>query len=81
MKRQLATEWLIEQIEQSLLTLGYSGTKNKLRILKKQAKQKEIENLEESNIAGMEFIPVDPNLYKQDAEQYVKETYEIYNKK
>ena len=26
-------------------------------------------------IAGMEFIPVDPNKYQEDAEQYFKETY------
>jgi hypothetical protein len=28
-----------------------------------------------ANIAGMEFIPVDPTMYKQDAEQYYNETY------
>jgi hypothetical protein len=26
-------------------------------------------------IAGMEFIAVDPNRYKEDAEQYYNETY------
>lgn len=37
--------------------------------------QREKEQIIEANIAGMEFIPVDPNKYQQDAEQYYNQTY------
>jgi hypothetical protein len=37
--------------------------------------EKEKEQIIEANIAGMEFIPVDPNKYQQDAEQYYNQTY------
>lgn len=79
MKRQLATEWLIEQIEQSLLTVGYSGTKNKLRVLKKQAKQKELDNLDKSYAHGS--LSLLDTGHGDTFEQYIKETYEIDNKK
>ena len=36
---------------------------------------KEKEQIIEANIAGMEFIPVDPNKYQQDAEQHYNQTY------
>jgi hypothetical protein len=38
---------------------------------------KEMEKEQKMNdfIAGMEFIAVDPNRYKEDAEQYYNETY------
>ena len=35
----------------------------------------EREQIEEAFIAGMEFIPVDPVKYKEDSEQYYKDTY------
>jgi hypothetical protein len=38
---------------------------------------KEKEQIIEANIAGMEFIPVDPNKYQQDAEQYYNQTYNL----
>jgi hypothetical protein len=38
---------------------------------------KEKEQIMEANIAGMEFIPVDPNKYQQDAEQYYNQTYNL----
>ena len=41
----------------------------------KEALEKEKEQIIEANIAGMEFIPVDPNKYQQDAEQYYNQTY------
>ena len=49
---------------------------NKLEYLIEQAK--EIEKGQSINdfISGMEFIAVDPNRYKEDAEQYYNETYE-----
>jgi hypothetical protein len=40
------------------------------------ALETEREQIEEANIAGMEFIPVDTNRYKEDAEQYYKDTYQ-----
>jgi hypothetical protein len=41
----------------------------------KQAKKMEKQQIIDSNIAGMEFIAVDPNKYMQDSEQFYKETY------
>jgi hypothetical protein len=37
--------------------------------------EKEKEQIKDANIAGMEFIPVDPNKYQQDAEQYYNNNY------
>jgi hypothetical protein len=37
--------------------------------------EKEKEQIIEANIAGMEFIPVDPNKYQKDAEEYFNKTY------
>jgi hypothetical protein len=36
---------------------------------------KEKEQIMNANVAGMEFIAVDPTLYQQDAEQYYNEEY------
>jgi len=43
-------------------------------LLKKYLK-KEKEQIVQSNIAGMEFIPVDPSMYQKDAEDYYNKTY------
>ena len=40
-----------------------------------QAKEMEKEQIIAANIAGMEFIPVDPNRHQEDAEQYYNETF------
>jgi hypothetical protein len=40
-----------------------------------QAKEKNKEEIKKDFIAGMEFIPVDPSRYDEDAEQYYNETY------
>ena len=37
--------------------------------------EKEKEVIMDANIAGMEFIPVDPNKHQEDAEQYYNETF------
>jgi hypothetical protein len=37
--------------------------------------EKEKEQIIDANISGMEFIPVDPNKYQQDAEKYYNQTY------
>ena len=49
---------------------------DKLEYLKEQAKEIEKEQSINDFISGMEFIAVDPNRYKEDAEQYYNETYE-----
>jgi len=49
-----------------------------LKTAKKQAEallEKEEEVIINANIAGMEFIPVDPNRHQEDAEQYYNETF------
>ena len=43
-------------------------------LLKKYLK-KEKEQIVQSNIAGMEFIPVDPSMHQKDAEDYYNQTY------
>lgn len=40
-----------------------------------QALRLEREQIEKAYIEGMEFIPVDPNKYTEDAEQYYTQTY------
>jgi len=42
--------------------------------------QEEKEQIIDANIAGMEFIPVDPNRYQEDAEQYYNETFKTNEK-
>jgi len=39
--------------------------------------EKEKEQIIDANISGMEFIPVDPNKYQQDAEKYYNQTYNL----
>lgn len=41
----------------------------------------EKQQIVDANIAGMEFIPVDPNRYTEDAEQYYNETYKTKEEK
>ena len=71
---QTAIDWLYEQIEQSLLTVGYSGTKYKMPNLKKEAKK-----LEKQQIinAYKDAITLHGSKeWKQsEAEQYYKEKY------
>ena len=46
-----------------------------LRKAIQQAKEMEKEQIIDANIAGMEFIPVDPNWYQEDAEKYYNKTF------
>ena len=80
MSKQTAVEWLFKQLE----GYEYNRIKRKnsladsikhLEYLKEKAKAMEKEQIEDANISGMEFIPADPSMYKQDAEQYYNETY------
>jgi hypothetical protein len=68
-KKETAVEWLFSQIPDHL-RLTRSGFE-----MSQQAKEMEKQQIIDANIAGMEFIPVDPNKYMQDAEQYYNETY------
>lgn len=68
--KQTAVEWLVNELTNngiSHLDLAYE--------IIEQAKEMEKEQIIEANISGMEFIPVDPNKYNADAEQYYEETY------
>lgn len=50
--KQTAVEWLYEQIKQSLLTVGYSGTKYKMDIIKKQALKMEKQQIIDAFVEG-----------------------------
>lgn len=69
-KKQTAIEWLKERIEGKLtgFTVVWGEEFEK-------ALQLEREQIEKAYIEGMEFIPVDPNKYTEDAEQYYTQTY------
>jgi hypothetical protein len=45
-----------------------------------QAKEMERQQIIDANIAGMEFIPVDPNRYQEDAEEYYNITFNTNEK-
>lgn len=68
--KKTAVEWLVEQLKD----LEYD-----LRLIPntiQRAKQIEKQQIVDANIAGMEFIAVDPNRLSNDAEQYYNETFE-----
>jgi hypothetical protein len=80
MSKQTAVEWLLEQLKE----YDFSPRENTYVIeipswilteKEEQAKAMEKEQIVDANISGMEFIPADPSMYKQDAEQYYNETY------
>ena len=45
-----------------------------------KAIEMEKEQIIDANIAGMEFIPVDPNRYQEDAEEYYNITFNTNEK-
>lgn len=72
MKKQVtAVEWLQDELEELFISTPYI---NWNKIFEK-AKQKEKQYIIDANIAGMEFIPVDPNKYDEDAEKYYNEKF------
>ena len=73
MAQQTAVNWVISVVD----NLIPSADLESVRKLLEQAKEMEKDQIIDANIAGMEFIPVDPNKYQQDAEQYYNETYNI----
>jgi hypothetical protein len=78
--KQTAVEWLQEQLEcfgnKHMLEMSWAT----LDELFEQAKAMEKEQIIDANIAGMEFIPADPNRYQEDAEQYHNETFKTNEK-
>jgi 3-dehydroquinate dehydratase len=69
--KQTAVEWLAWEIGGLDTGMSYHHFTKKVE----QAKEMEKEQKMNDFIAGMEFIAVDPNRYKEDAEQYYNETY------
>jgi len=73
--KQTAVEWLRDLYENQP---AYDES-----ILDEQwqkALEMEKEQIIAANIAGMEFIPVDPNRHQEDAELYYSETFNINEK-
>ena len=78
MAQKTAVEFVIEKYEKFINSENGSGERYFYDELVKdieQAKAMEKEQIIDANIAGMEFIPVDPNKHQEDAEQYYNETY------
>ena len=69
MPKQTAVEWLTNMLIDNKYLLKDAEH------LFEEAKAMEKEQIVDANISGMEFIPADPSMYKQDAEQYYNETY------
>jgi hypothetical protein len=66
--KQTAVEWLIEQFQEQ-------NTPRKWKEIIEQAKAMEKEQIIDANIAGQMFIAACPGHYKNDAEDYYKETF------
>jgi len=73
MAQKTAVEWLASEINRRGPI--ENNPPKWLQELYEEAKEMEKEQIIEANIAGMEFIAVDPSRYQQDAEQYYNETY------
>jgi hypothetical protein len=70
-----SVEWLYQHLFPKQLD-GFSEEEwRKIDAAFEQAKEMEKEQIIDANIAGMEFIPVDPNRHQEDAEQYYNETF------
>ena len=76
---QTAIDWLYEQIEQSLLTVGYSGTKHKMSNLKKQAKKLEKQQMKEAVLTNVTKREVFKKIFEQQFESYYEEKFENEN--
>jgi hypothetical protein len=70
--KQTAVEW--QHIELSKFLYGKSEFTDANDILIK-AKEMEKEQIIAANIAGMEFIPVDPKRHQEDVEEYYNGTF------
>jgi hypothetical protein len=78
-KQQTAVDSIIELCQELLAnhySISHDGVCSEIiRFCQEQAKEMEKGQKMNDFIAGMEFIAVDPNRYKEDAEQYYNETY------
>ena len=72
--KQTAVDWLYQELD-NILPEMYPSEWDKFKIAVNKAKEMEKEQIIAANIAGMEFIPVDPNRHQEDAEQYYNETF------
>jgi len=67
---------LVEQMFNNAKTIEIESSMNDvINIITQEGLPKEKEQIIDANIAGMEFIPVDPNRYQEDAEEYYNETF------
>ena len=68
--KQTVVEWLAE-------TLRFASKELYAEMYEhiEQAKEMERQQIIDANIAGMEFITVDPNRYQEDAEEYYNGTF------
>jgi hypothetical protein len=73
--KQTVVEWLAE-------TLRFASKELYAEMYEhiEQAKEMERQQIIDANIAGMEFIPVDPNRYQEDAEEYYNITFNANEK-
>ena len=81
--KQTAVEWLIKKVNGQSTGLGMYGMNVRIDIpadIIQQAKEMEKEQIVDANLAGMQFIPVDPDRYQEDAEQYYNETFNTNEK-
>lgn len=69
-KQQTAVDWVFSQLPYEIKSTRHGFD------FYRMAKEMEREQIIQSNIAGMEFIPVDPSMYRKDAEQYYNQTFE-----
>jgi hypothetical protein len=72
--KQTAVEWLANEMP----VIDWQVPYWKIKLDKAKAMEKE--QIIDANIAGMEFIPVDPNRHQEDAEQYYNETFNTNEK-
>ena len=73
--KQTAVQWLEDQIFKSYEVIDID-----LFHAIQQALEMEKEQIVDANLAGMQFIPVDPDRYQEDAEQYYNETFNTNEK-
>jgi hypothetical protein len=75
MQQQTAVKQFWQDLQDILPSSVDTETGMKLLKALKRAKKMEKQQIIDANIAGMEFIPVDPNRHQEDAEQYYNETF------
>ena len=77
-------EWLLERKNKTAQNLHFEkGLHSALDSCINEAKsllEKEKEVMKSCIVAGMEFIPVDPNHYNEDAEEIYNETFNTKEK-